>query len=210
MPRSYQKLFRQQTVHTNINGKPLPVRVTNDQIGTFFISLPIWYIFNKTPLAWLFHIWVNEWVLIFLLSFFTAWAAHKIDPDGKPLPIYLKDAVKYVFRSKVSNGWVQLPRGFAKRGRRMKFRTKVKHSWTDLNVPLPAATRGRHLSFESGVYFDVVLRNGRVDFREASRLRFPSRTRFYGLRPGRYQVRDGKLEREYIDLAGEVKRGGNH
>lgn len=195
MPRTYQKLFKQKVVITNLNRRNLGFRLFVDDVVTFFLSGLVFYLIDTfTPMR-LLNLVANRWLVILGCAFGFTWLARKLDPDGKPLVKYLVDAVRYPFRSHVSDGFVRKPRTVVwKRGRRTVFRRGAKVWWTRGNLNLPVAIHARNgFGFESSVHLDVRLGRQTTWFGRPRRLRWPGRYQISALRPGRYRVHGRRL-----------------
>ncbi|WP_029422097.1 conjugal transfer protein [Alicyclobacillus macrosporangiidus] len=196
MPRSYQKLFKQKTVITNLNRHNLGFRLFADDLVTFLLAAFILMLLDSyTPLI-LVNFVMNRWLFIAGGAFLFTWAARKLDPDGKPLVRYLFGAVAYPFRSHVSDGWTKKARQLVwRRGKVTRRKEAAKVVWTRGDLPLSVKVYGENWSFESGIHLDVYLRRGRTVLRKAGRFRRPGRHRVSGLRPGRYEIQGRRLLR---------------
>ncbi|AEJ43674.1 TcpE family conjugal transfer membrane protein [Alicyclobacillus acidocaldarius] len=198
MPRTYQKLFKQKAVITNIDRKVrLGFRLYWDDLATFAIS---WIVFAMLDMASpyrIINLFMNRWVAVTLSAGGFTWLARKLDPDGKSLVKYLYGFVAYPFRSHVSDGFVRKPRTLVwRRGRRSVFRVCARAWWTRGDLRLPVRIQLRSPTtwhFENSVHVDVKLRRRHVDFHPARRMRRPGRYRLVGLRPGTYQVEGRKV-----------------
>lgn len=199
MPRTYQKLFKQKVVITNINRRSLGFRLFADDVVTFFLSGVGFLLLDTLTPFRLLNLVVNRWLLILGCAFGFTWLARKLDPDGKPLVKYLFDAARYPFRSHVSDGWVRKARTLVwRRGKRTVFRRQARVWWTHGDLHLPVEVRMRSpvpFTFQSSVHLDVKLGRRKTRFQRVGRFRWPRFRQISGLRPGSYEVSQCRVQR---------------
>ncbi|AEJ44313.1 TcpE family conjugal transfer membrane protein [Alicyclobacillus acidocaldarius] len=200
MPRTYQKLFKQKVVVTNIDRKiHLGFRLYWDDLVTFALSWIFFFFFDAFTPYRLFNLFMNRWVVVTLSAAGFTWLARKLDPDGKSLVKYLYGFVAYPFRSHVSDGFVRKPRTLVwHRGRRTVFHAQARVWWTRGALLLPTRVRTRSAepwTFTNAVHVDVSIGRRQAVFRQPRRLRWPSGRWIIGLRPGMYEVSGRKVTR---------------
>lgn len=197
MPRSYQKLFKQRAVITNLNGKRLPFRVYFDDLAMFFGSFLMFVVLDFFTPYHILNLVMNRWIVIFGSAAGFTYLARKIDPSEKPLAKYLFDVVAYLLRSHVSDGISRIDRRLIwKHGRRRIIpKIKVNASWTHDNVPIPLKVQSGEFSFKSEAYLDVQMKRQQTVFKKAHRLGFGGKHGVRGLAPGHYQVKDRQIRK---------------
>ncbi|WP_206830145.1 TcpE family conjugal transfer membrane protein [Alicyclobacillus fructus] len=200
MPRTYQKLFRQKAVVTNIDRRiRLGFRLYWDDAFTFALAWILFFFLDIFTPYRLFNLFMNHWLVVTLSAVGFTWLARKLDPDGKSLVKYLYGFVAYPFRSHVSDGFVRKHRMLVwRRGKRTAFRAQARVWWTRGDLLLPTRVRTRFAepwTFTNDVHVDVRIGRRQVAFQRARRFRWPSGRRISGLRPGVYEVSGRKVTR---------------
>lgn len=196
MPRSYKKLWHQKIAFTGVGDRKIPLLevVYLDDVIVFLVSLPIVWVLNAfTPIALLDFI-APSWAVIPILSLTMVYATRKLDPAGKSLPKYLWSAFRYLFRGHLYRGASPLPRGRRwKKGRVHHVRSRGRVAWTTGHLPVPVRVKGREFEFTLHERLDLEFRRDGLSFHPASRLHLPSKKRWYAVKSGTYQYKDGKL-----------------
>lgn len=199
MPRTYQKLFKQKVVITNINRRSLGFRLFADDVVTFFLSGTVFLLLDTFTPFRLLNFVANRWLVILGCAFGFTWLARKLDPDGKPLVKYLLDAARYPFRSHVSDGWTRKARTLVwKQGKLTTFRRQARAWWTRGDLHLPVEVRVRSsipFTFQSSIHLDVKLGRRTTRLRRTGRLGWPHFRQINGLRPGVYEISGRTLRR---------------
>jgi TcpE family len=111
--RTYRKLWQQRPALTSLGNFKFPFgfRITLDGMLAFLICLiPARFLqpmisglsaaVTGRPLS--------KPLVLFVLAATGAWASTKIDPDGKPLPVFFLDVVAYLLRPHGTNGWTPI------------------------------------------------------------------------------------------------------
>ena len=94
---SYRSLFRINYKIHELGGKVLPRAIPLDTlIIVTAIYFPCW------PLGWLIS-HEHPWIMTLIVSGVAAWIISQADPQGKFLPVFVRDFTEYLFRPKMTN-----------------------------------------------------------------------------------------------------------
>jgi hypothetical protein len=129
---SYRSLFRINYKIHELGGKVLPRAIPLDTlIIVTAIYFPCW------PLGWLIS-HEHPWIMTLIVSGVAAWIISQADPQGKFLPVFVRDFTEYLFRPKMTN----------LAGRPIMRMRRQRLDWTAMEVgqPPPAEAGGLRAS----------------------------------------------------------------
>jgi len=204
MPNTYQALFRQEVVITNISGKKIPLvgYLRFSEVAIAAVGTVVFGVLNITPVGFVtvgllqaavqfvagnHQFVINVWIAGFVEAAILAFLSRRINPAGKSLHKYLLDGARYMFRRHQTDGFRPVP---GKRTHRPRVR--VQAASTQVDVPLPARI-GVVASGQLHIHGPVTVRS-----QKDGTWIFPAMRGEMTTFPGLYEVKRGQL----------VRRGG--
>ncbi len=196
MYRTYRNLYRIRPSLSSIGiGKnriklPKGAEITIDMVILFvvFFFIALFLVVPLiSPLLSLVLPINYPWLSALAISGATAHWASKQDPYGKPITEYLWGLFRYFLRSKIHDGWENLPRNRVGKVSLIRNTIRIAHLDDGKVGSLPAF--GRATEFELRVSTAVKIKGGKVWFGRGAAF-FNKRI----FKPGHYRIVDGELQ----------------